>query len=1390
MSKRSGICTWIPSDIGSEEQSTLFKELYEITKNRELTKTLWGLAQDNMFMQSIGLKQSNNVTASQLIKALGEKASSLFTEENMGNYITIKEGLDEDLFDTYSEAMDYTDGLIYKYDKLVPQVYYEDGSYKIRMVERTEDSIKKYAEDTALHSLNTKIADYMNSLGFDIEERKDLGYEGLFSPRQARQNADGLKTAILLSQGKIGQRALPEEFSHFIVEGFQNHPLMQRLMNAVEENDLAQIILGEEYEKYNRLYKGDDEMLVKEAVGKMIAQNLVNREGINDSIKYVSERTLNVILNNFSYGEADDVDLMLKELQDEVSNIVSDFYQDRLNIELFDADNILKAKDFYKIEKGISQFQDVVYQGYQVLSKRIRLKQVKSKGGKLSKEDRTYFEKLNKAINQDKYALSCTNFLNYAQLDCKKTSEKLLKLKQVFDNKKELSLDNLKKAFKSLRDIETIIAAYKDVVSQMKIMDAQEGSEDLLTEDQMDEIINLATDVDRLLNRLSKTYKEMRLSCVLQLVQKYWSGDRTVKTNDGKEVRIELQSILESFTGDINGFSRLVNSLADMPDPLLQLTDIIMKDTLYQRNNKVFAMQQKIGKIQEEYTKATGSKDMRWMYVFKDGKPTGMFKSDRDYTKFFKDKRDYEAELREKYKSIKESDPEKYYTQIKKDTDNWVRENTEQYTYTVGNIERTIRIPVEEKYYSNDLENMSEAQKKCYNELIEIKKQMDILLPKRNVSAVGSLYRAPQKKVDSQEALLQGRGRAAAKALKDKLNIFSIDADQSDQQQKLSTIKVIGNPDDGQIATDEDGINSTGLDEKEQYVLKDFQGNIVKTVPVYYTAWLGDEMNQLDTNATETMLQYCAMALNYDSMNSISDEMEVLASFYADRPIRQTSDTGQKLFSRFTMKTNKTEKDSFKEDLEMKGSETNMYKKLRNYIDKSLYADRKQDEHFSFKLNDKTVNVYYGKGMDLTKSYSQQIGLGVNLFSGMTNVSMGVAQTLLECCGGQSFNLKEILKAHEQYMAQIGPTILETYEDVKTTKLGLILQRFDPEGDYFYDTDNVAYVSGLIKKGIKKMNPLLFNSLGEHYLHSIALLGVLNHTKVYQKQEDGSFKQISLYDALEVQDVKQGDVVYKKLVVADNIFKEDKQTEFKDKDLFYIKLKVDQVNNRMHGAFSEVDKGDIHRFALGRLIMQYRQWMPAFYMARYRKERYNVIEGDMEAGFYRTFLKFSTHLMEDLIHWKFQVATRWGELSDRQKAEVKKASEEIAVYTSIWATLKWGFANGPDKDDPGLTNMLLYNLYRLRLELGSAVPSIAFAENVATLINTPVPCLNVINNAMDLLNFSDMGETIKSGKYAGWNRYVKTLYFNTPYIRNVNRAIDLLFEGDVQMFNPYIKNAA
>jgi hypothetical protein len=45
---------------------------------------------------------------------------------------------------------------------------------------------------------------------------------------------------------------------------------------------------------------------------------------------------------------------MLKELQDEVNSIVSDFYENRLSIELFDADNILKAKDFYKIEKGIS----------------------------------------------------------------------------------------------------------------------------------------------------------------------------------------------------------------------------------------------------------------------------------------------------------------------------------------------------------------------------------------------------------------------------------------------------------------------------------------------------------------------------------------------------------------------------------------------------------------------------------------------------------------------------------------------------------------------------------------------------------------------------------------------------------------------------------------------------------------------------------------------------------------------------------------------------------------------------------------------------------------------------------------------------------------------------
>ena len=64
---------------------------------------------------------------------------------------------------------------------------------------------------------------------------------------------------------------------------------------------------------------------------------------------------------------------------------------------------------------------------------------------------------------------------------------------------------------------------------------------------------------------------------------------------------------------------------------------------------------------------------------------------------------------------------------------------------------------------------------------------------------------------------------------------------------------------------------------------------------------------------------------------------------------------------------------------------------------------------------------------------------------------------------------------------------------------------------------------------------------------------------------------------------------------------------------------IQDVNHKMHGAFNDVDRGDINKWVLGRMLMQFRQWMPAFYNTRFKAESLDPLTGEMSEGFYRTY---------------------------------------------------------------------------------------------------------------------------------------------------------------------------
>jgi hypothetical protein len=57
------------------------------------------------------------------------------------------------------------------------------------------------------------------------------------------------------------------------------------VLNVIENNNLAETILGEEYDHYKNLYKGNTNLLVREAAGKLLASHINGEfEKLTDSL--------------------------------------------------------------------------------------------------------------------------------------------------------------------------------------------------------------------------------------------------------------------------------------------------------------------------------------------------------------------------------------------------------------------------------------------------------------------------------------------------------------------------------------------------------------------------------------------------------------------------------------------------------------------------------------------------------------------------------------------------------------------------------------------------------------------------------------------------------------------------------------------------------------------------------------------------------------------------------------------------------------------------------------------------------------------------------------------------------------------------------------------------
>lgn len=1310
--------------VGNEEkESILFNDLLSFTGNRESAQVIWALTQVPEFVNNLSVERDENgePTLESLNKALNIKNLLNNQISLLGEKIALgatdKNGntiIHKNPEPIISKVVRFNE----ENPTLVADINKSEEGYSISVEEKTSDNVDVPSKIIFNNSLNNKLLGIMRSLGFDVSINSTMSHNGMFNPLDANSTAEGLRTVIQIAKGQRGEDSFPEEFSHFIIEGLSKTSLVSRLLDSLNNSRVVEEILGDSYDTYKTLYDGDFYMLQKEAAAKLLSQHII--EGTAPSRESFLSRIWNFVRGLFGGISEQSIDDAINEANQGAAKLAS-MIKDESILPLVDKDAVLGGRVMYSVGDKVNKMELLANKALEVASRRLRILTLKSKRGKYDAKDAKSIKNLQDLIEKKKYTKGCLEFLkdSLSQIEALDSSLKAIKSSDI---RNDSDLMKIKKVSGLLRNIKDFAEGYAPIIEDMITLEAmRERGEVSISEEDAKEISQRASEVFRIVKNINSQYQSLRYNTVYNFLKIYWGEDKTIDIGKDKGKQMTLKMIMEMADKDINGIDRWVSSMGDSSDALLSLIDKAVKVSHFQRDSILLEVRNGLREAQRKLQDAGYTSDFMFERDDK-GNLTGRIISNVDFIKFNKERNEYIEQL--KKEGLKEY-------QIKSKVERWEALRMEEVIVDKDTGRKEI-LPSSSMYKSNALDSLDSVQREYYDVVMKTKAMLDDLIPSRYANT----YRAVQIRNDLTEVVLN--------------NITD---------PKEATKQIVQNMKDKFLRRSDD--TEFGGDESSN-LFTTFSGKPIDRLPIYYTTELED-MSRLSTDFTSSLIAYAGMAINYSEMNKIIDALELTKDLALDREVQQYSGD-KKLVETFNLLRKK-----FSKSYTVSGSQSYIGGKLEDYFQSIIYGKTKEDEG--------TIigNIDTAKTLDAIKDYTGVVGLGLNMFSAISNVVGGKIQTFIETVGGEHFNFKNSNIGEKNYWALLPAYMAEINAINKTNKMSLLIDEFDAMEDTYSSFIHSKYRKGPLSRIIGSSNLYFLNNMGEHYLRTHILFSMLDAYKV----KTNSGEEISLFDALEV--VKEeGNSAHLKL--KEGVVNLDGSPVTKD-NLLSFKMKVGKVNQAKFGAFNEDDMGAIKRRSYGRLIMQFRQWMPAFYGERFSKAHYDARQGKYREGYYRTFFRFNLELIKDLRRAKFELATHWNELSQQEKANIRKALAEIQIFLTLQVLIS---RMGKAKDKKGVwaDRMILYALNRAKLETGAAMPfNFEFISNIWTILRSPAAALNQVDNMTALLRFDNMCKEIETGRYKGWTEYETDLVKTLPIYGQIRKVIDI--KNEDYMFNMF-----
>ena len=1357
----SNHCKWIPN-APNGKQSKLFKDINDHFHDRKMTRKLWAFTTLDIFKEqypNIEKDENGEPTYEALDKALNLKR--LFGKAQNDQNRAMDMGLvDRNGKPTVFENADAALSQAEEFNKTAESKICvvkktADGKYETDVQDNTALNIAEADKNKARRELNTALIKILQKIGFNVEFADNPAFYGVFDPLLAENNATNLKTVIQIANGEKGLDALPEEVCHLIMAGLKNHALKQRL-DATMTDSVVRRVLGDEYDAYKEKYKNSnipvEDMLRDEAEGRLLYQSLIGNDGTiktvptqqRSGILSLLNRIWNLAKSAFRKTSVADIDNAFVNAQNAILPISEMVKSGEIDT-ILDREDILSSQTLYHLADDIKDTEQLAQDGETMLSKKLYIMQTTAgndpNAAKIMRQD---INAVRDAIDRQHYASACYRILRAVTKDMTGILQELDAKGVLYSNSTDLN--EISDQANLVERATIAVQAYEQYLEALERIDELIASGQVVMDKEWaDKIQSDAKAISESIRNLKSKLGKLRFAVLEQLIKLYYgnNGEKPEGFEETDKYKWESADIiLRQANKDIGFADTTFFSAGDSRNPLINVVHNIIVTQQAKRNNIINT---KLAKMQEAQARlhAAGYSNDFVYDVDEKGNPTGYYKSDRNFAKYNKDREDFIASL----------DPEKFESPYEQQDaiEKWEATHTER--VKVGNhfeyMPKLVDKAGNDMYIVRDFQKgWSKAQKDYYDDLIDMKGEMDEMLP----GCMRNLFLAPQVR-KSVTQMFDKNAANAWRTLKGRWKKqYAIVDDNEDYKKGV------------EVADGKGG----------RHVVTDFDEKEIQRVPVYFVHEL-DDMRDLSTDATRAMFNYICMSVNYSEMTKLASAMRLLKE-HAENDYRIVQKEGGKpvidIFRAF--------KRSYKREYTKKGKDTRTVRALEEYIDRQLFNDTKE-KLGSTQIGNTGLYINWDILFNLFMRITSVGRMGFNVLSGITNATQGETQMITEAMANRFFNVKDLGWAKVEYNKLLLDYMGNFNSANRHDKMYMLINQFNSSEDFFRDMQDKDFNKSPMKRVLGRGNVYFLNTMGEHYLHTSGMLMILHHEKVRRLSDK---KEVSLYDVIKQVHDKNGwhlelddDIEF---IDKNRAFLQNSQLASKngiikksDRDALFNSLAVyiNRINAGMHGGYSEAEKGNINRKAYGRAILQFRQWMFGMYNKNFAGRYFEASTGMVREGTYRTAWRWLTSTLWDLKNMSLKEAINHNHLSSAEKRNVRVALSQSALFVLLGMLA--GMAGGwKDKDDRAI-RLLAYQIKRLELETGALVPwPPTFIKNITTLVQSPaagVKTLETISAMFDLNNYWD---EVRGGRYKGWNKALRNVYQLTP-IYNVHKIVDM-----------------